>query len=99
VKSTATRLPTGLRQDRAQFRQLDGSLVGRILVERKMSSYAVIVREVAGQNAPQVPFVEDEDMVQTLAPGGANEPLPSPSPPAAGRPPFAQGRPPFAPPP
>jgi hypothetical protein len=32
-----------------------------------VSARPVIVREVAGQGAAQVPFAEDEDMIQTLA--------------------------------
>jgi hypothetical protein len=35
----------------------------------------VIVREVAGQDAAQVAFAQDEDVIQTLAPDRANEPL------------------------
>jgi hypothetical protein len=65
----------GELRDRAQFRRLDRSLVGRILIERKMSSYAVVVREVAGQETAEMVLVEDKDMIQTLAPDGADEPL------------------------
>jgi hypothetical protein len=35
----------------------------------------VIGREVAGQGATQVPFAKDDDMIQTLAPDRADEPL------------------------
>jgi hypothetical protein len=35
----------------------------------------VIVREVARQGAAQVPFAEDENVIQTLAPDGADESL------------------------
>jgi hypothetical protein len=45
-----------------------GSHVGRILVERQMSSCAVVVREVTGQDAAQVPVAKDEDMIETLTP-------------------------------
>ena len=58
----------GNRHDRAHPRPLDGSHVGRILVERQMSSCAVVVREVTGQDAAQVPVAKDEDMIETLAP-------------------------------
>ena len=58
----------GNRHDRAHPGPLDGSRVGRILVERQMSSGAVVVREVRGQHAPQVPVAKDEDMIETLAP-------------------------------
>src|SRR5437879_1458389 len=49
--------------------------VGCILVEREVSARPVVVREVAGESAAQVPFAEDEDVIQTLAPDGADEPL------------------------
>jgi hypothetical protein len=39
----------GNRHDRAHPGPLDGSRVGRILVEREMSSRAVVVREVCVQ--------------------------------------------------
>jgi hypothetical protein len=35
----------------------------------------MIVREVAGQGAAQVPFTQDEDVIQTLAPDRADESL------------------------
>ena len=61
----------GNRHDCAQRRRLDGPPVGRILVERKVErkvgSCAVIIREVAGQDAAQVALVQDEDMIQALA--------------------------------
>src|SRR2546427_4954238 len=57
--------------DRAHLGPLDGSHVGRVLLEREMSSRAVIVDEVAGQDAAQVPLAEHKDMVQTLT---ANRP-------------------------
>ena len=40
-----------------------------------MSAGLVIVREVTCQDAVQVPFAEDEDMIQTLPPDRADEPL------------------------
>src|SRR5438034_7242611 len=46
-----------------------------ILVEREVSTSPVVVREVASQGAAQVPFAEDEDVIQTLAPDRADEPL------------------------
>ncbi len=61
--------------DRAHLGPLDGSHVGRVLLEREMSSRAVIVDEVAGQDAAQVPLAEHKDMVQTLTAHRADEPL------------------------
>jgi hypothetical protein len=50
----------GSRHDWAHPGRLDGSHVGGILVKRKMSSCAVVVREVTGQDAAQVPVAKDE---------------------------------------
>ena len=58
----------GSRHDRAHLGPLDGSHVGRVLLEREVSARPVVVREVAGQDAAEVPLAENEDMVQTLAP-------------------------------
>src|SRR5213592_4951154 len=63
------------RDDLAEFRPLNWAAVGRILVEREVSTRPVVVREVASQGAAQVPFAEDEDVIQTLAPNRADEPL------------------------
>ena len=65
----------GNRHDRAQRRPLDGPPVWRVLVEREVSAGAVIIREVAGQDAAQVPLAEHKDMVQTLTAHRADEPL------------------------
>ena len=65
----------GNRDDPAEFRRLDWSSVGRILGEGKVRARPVIVREIAGQGAAQVPFAQDEDMIQTLAPDRAAEPV------------------------
>ena len=65
----------GNLDDLARRGPLDRPQVGRILVEREVSARPVIVREVAGQDAAQVSFAEDEDVIQTLAPDRADEPL------------------------
>ena len=56
------------RDDRAEFRRLDWPSVRRVLVEREMSSSAVIVREVPSQDVAQVPLTEHDEMVEALAP-------------------------------
>src|SRR5437867_570463 len=63
------------RDDLAEFRPLNWAAVGRILVEREVSTRPVVVREVASQGAAQVPFAKNEDVIQTLAPDGADESL------------------------
>jgi hypothetical protein len=65
----------GNRHDRAHLGPLDGSHVGRILLEREVSAGPVVVREVACRDAPQVPFAQNENMIQALAPNRADEPL------------------------
>ena len=53
--------PFGSRDDCAEFRRLNGPSVGGLLVERKVSTRAVVVREVARQDAAQVPLVKDQE--------------------------------------
>jgi Integrase core domain len=65
----------GNRHDRAHLGPLDGSHVGRILLEREVSAGPVVVREVACRDASQVPFAQNENMIQALAPNRADEPL------------------------
>src|SRR6516164_187032 len=57
----------------AHLRPLDRPPGWRVLVEREMRSCAVIVREVRGQDATQVAFAQDDDMIEALAPHGADE--------------------------
>src|SRR5881397_2922669 len=61
--------------DPAEVPPLNWPAVGCILVEREVSTRPVVVHEVASQGAAQVPFAKDEDVIQTLAPDGADEPL------------------------
>ena len=63
------------RDNPAEFRLLNWPAVGRILVERQVSARPVVVREVASQGTAQVLFAEHKDMIQTLAPDGADEAL------------------------
>src|SRR5882724_7404857 len=65
----------GNRDDRVERRRLDRPSVGCIFVERQVSASPVIVREVRGEDASQVPLAENDDMVQTLAPDRADESL------------------------
>ena len=65
----------GNRGDRAEFRRLNWASVGRILVEREVSASLVIVREVRGEEASQVPLAENDNVVEALAPDRADESL------------------------
>jgi len=50
------------REDPTECGPLNWPAVWCILVEREVSARPVIVREVAGQGAAQVPFAKDDDM-------------------------------------
>jgi hypothetical protein len=63
------------RDDPAECRPLNWPTLGRILVERQVGARPVVVREVASQGTAEVPFAEDDDVIQTLAPDGADEAL------------------------
>ena len=65
----------GNLQDPARFGELDGSDVGGILIEREVRSSLVIVGEVPDQDATQVSFAKNENMIQTFAPDRTDEPL------------------------
>jgi hypothetical protein len=58
----------GNLKDPAELRSLDRPCVGCIFVEREVSARPVIVREVARQDATQVAFAQDEDVIQALEP-------------------------------
>ena len=61
--------------DPVEFWLLDWPPMGRTLVERQVSACPVVVREVTSQGTAEVPFAEDDDVIQTLAPDGADEAL------------------------
>ena len=65
----------GDRDDRAALRRLDWAAVGGVLVEREMCASVMVVREVADQDAAQVPFTEDENVIQTLPSDRTDEAL------------------------
>ena len=65
----------GNRDDRTEFRRFDRPPIGCIFVEREVRPGPVIVREVRGQDASQVPLFENDDMVQALAANRADESL------------------------
>ena len=61
--------------DRAEFRWLDWPSVRCVLLKREMRSSAVIVGEVAGQDAAQMVFAQDKDMIEALSPDRTDQPL------------------------
>ncbi len=60
---------------RPAIRWFDGSWKRRIALERQVRSAVVIVVEVSGEDALQVGFVEDDDVVEAFAAERADEPL------------------------
>lgn len=65
----------GNLHDLSALAPLDRPPIRRIFLEGKVRSCAVIVREVGSQQAAQVPFAQDEDVIETLAPDRADEPF------------------------
>ena len=65
----------GNLHDRPHLWPLDWPHVWRILLEREVSPRLVIVEKVAGQEASQMAFAQDEDMIQALTSDRADEPL------------------------
>jgi hypothetical protein len=55
--------------------EVNGPEVGCVFVEREVRARLVVVREVRGQGAAQVPFAEDENVIQTLASDRTDEAL------------------------
>ena len=65
----------GKFHDPARLGKLDGPDVRRVLVEREMCASPVVVGEVTGQDAAQVTFAENQNVIQTLAADRADEPI------------------------
>jgi hypothetical protein len=63
----------GTLDDRPRGGELGRADVGRILVEREMRASPVIVGEVADEDAAEVPFAQDEDVIQALTSDGADK--------------------------
>jgi hypothetical protein len=61
--------------DRARRGELDRPEVGCVLVEREMDARVMVIGEVTGQDATQVSFVEDKNVVETLAADRADQAL------------------------
>src|SRR5262245_43402847 len=61
--------------DIARLGGLHGPAVRRVLVERKMGAGPMVVGQIAGQDATQMAFTQNEDMIETLMPDRADEAL------------------------
>jgi hypothetical protein len=53
--------------DPSPLGELDWSGIRRILVEREVRATLMIVLDIAGQNAAEVSFAQDKNVIQTLA--------------------------------
>jgi hypothetical protein len=53
--------------DRALLGARDRPKVGCVLIERQMGARLMVIGDVPGQDATQVSFVEDKNVVETLA--------------------------------
>jgi len=54
--------------DRSQVRLLDRSLFWALFVQRKMCSRLVVVREIGAKRVFQVHLIEDDNVIDALAP-------------------------------
>ncbi len=59
------------RHDLATADRLHRPSVGRILVQRQVTSGAMIIVQVGCQDPPKMAFAQDDDMVETPAPDSA----------------------------
>ncbi len=60
------------RYDLATADRLHRPSVGRILVERQVTSGAMIIVQVGCQDPAKMDFVNDDDMIETFAPASAS---------------------------
>ena len=67
--------PTDLwkRHDLSDAVGLDRSTLGSVLVQRKMRSGSVVIIEVRNKDPSQMPFIQDNHVVQALAPHAADQ--------------------------
>jgi hypothetical protein len=54
-------------------RRLDGAFHRRILAEREMRARPLVVRDIGPKDSTKMPFIEDDDVVQTLAADRADD--------------------------
>ncbi len=66
------------RHDLATADRLHGPSVGRILVERQVTSGAMIIVQVGCRDPAKMAFVQDDDMVETFAPASASRAVAQP---------------------
>ncbi len=63
------------RHDLATADRLHGPFVGRILVQRQVTSGAMIIIQIGCQDPPKMDFAQDNEMVETFAPDRTDDTL------------------------
>ena len=63
------------RHDPGGAQRLDGASLRRVLAEREVRSRALVVRDVGSQHPPAMSLPEDNNVVQTLATDGPDDPF------------------------
>ena len=63
----------GPRHDTTGAGRLDGARLGRVLAERKVRSRALVIRDVRSKHLSEMPLVEHDHVVQTLATDGPDD--------------------------
>ncbi len=61
------------RNDLALVGWFDPALVGRVSIQGQVRAAIMIITEVRLKDSSQMPFVEDDDVVEALATDGTNE--------------------------
>jgi hypothetical protein len=56
-------------------RSLDGSSYRRVLTQSEVRACFIVIAKIQCQNAPQMPFAEDQDVIHERALAGLREPL------------------------
>src|SRR5215475_2182280 len=65
----------GKLHDLSRRRELDRPEARCVLVEREVGARLMVIAEIVGEDAAEVSLVEDEHVIQTLAPDRAGEPF------------------------
>src|SRR5215204_4424680 len=63
----------GPRHDPSAAGRIDGASIGRVLAEGEVRSRVLVVRDVRSKHTPEMSLIEDDDVVQTLAPDGPTD--------------------------
>ncbi len=65
----------GASHDASHGGRLDGTREGRVFVQGEMGPRPVVIGEVPGEGPPQVPSIQDDQVVETLPADRADQPF------------------------